>query len=57
MAQSAPRLVDATKRIAEAEWRVRVDLAACYRLIHDFGMTDLVYNHATAKVPGASTTT
>jgi ribulose-5-phosphate 4-epimerase/fuculose-1-phosphate aldolase len=39
-------------KISPAEWQVRVDLAACYRLIHRFGLTDLVYNHATAKVPG-----
>lgn len=40
------------KHISEAEWAVRVDLAACYRLVEHFGMTDLVYNHITAKVPG-----
>jgi ribulose-5-phosphate 4-epimerase/fuculose-1-phosphate aldolase len=39
-------------KCSPAEWQVRVDLAACYRLIHRFGLTDLVYNHATAKVPG-----
>lgn len=38
--------------IEEAEWAVRVDLAAAYRLIDHFGMTDLVYNHITARVPG-----
>ncbi len=32
---------------------VRVDLAACYRLIAHFGMDDLVYSHVTARVPGA----
>lgn len=57
MAQTARRIEGAAHRVAapgmaEPEWRVRVDLAACYRLIHDFGMTDLVYNYATAKVPG-----
>lgn len=39
-------------RVSEAEWQVRVDLAACYRLIAHYGMTDLVYNHITAKIPG-----
>ena len=35
------------------EWARRVDLAACYRLVALYGMTDLVYNHITARVPGA----
>jgi ribulose-5-phosphate 4-epimerase/fuculose-1-phosphate aldolase len=39
-------------RISEAEWRVRVDLAAAYRLVHHYGMALLVYNHITARVPG-----
>lgn len=35
-----------------AEWAVRIDLAACYRLVELFGFSDLVFNHITAKVPG-----
>jgi len=31
---------------------VRVDLAACYRLAARFGMTDLIYTHISARVPG-----
>lgn len=38
--------------VGEEEWAVRVDLAACYRLVAHYRMTDLVYNHITAKVPG-----
>ena len=34
------------------EWRVRVDLAACYRLFDHFRMTDLIYTHISARVPG-----
>src|SRR5258708_19343413 len=34
------------------EWRQRVELAACYRLIDLYGMTDLTYNHITVRVPG-----
>lgn len=30
-----------------------IDLAACYRLADAYGMTDLTYNHITARVPGA----
>lgn len=30
------------------EWRTRVGLAACYRIIHHFGWTSQVYNHLRA---------
>jgi ribulose-5-phosphate 4-epimerase/fuculose-1-phosphate aldolase len=39
-------------QVSDAEWQARVDLAACYRLIALHGMNDLVYNHATARIPG-----
>ncbi len=39
-------------RVSEQEWQTRVDLAACYRLVARYGMTDLIYNHITARVPG-----
>ena len=35
-----------------AEWETRVELAACYRLLAHYGMTDLIYTHSTARVPG-----
>jgi ribulose-5-phosphate 4-epimerase/fuculose-1-phosphate aldolase len=38
--------------VSDEEWQVRVDLAACYRLVAHYGMTDLVYTHLTARVPG-----
>ena len=41
------------EQVSEAEWQLRVDLAACYRLMAHFRMTDLIYNHITACVPGA----
>lgn len=37
---------------SEQEWRTRVDVAACYRLVALFGMTDLVSNHISARIPG-----
>lgn len=37
--------------VSDAEWKVRTDLAACYRLVAKYGMSDLIYNHITAKVP------
>jgi ribulose-5-phosphate 4-epimerase/fuculose-1-phosphate aldolase len=38
--------------ISDAEWETRVDLAACYRLVDLYGMTDLHLNHISARVPG-----
>jgi len=39
-------------RASAEEWELRVNLAACYRLVARYGMTDLIYNHITARVPG-----
>jgi ribulose-5-phosphate 4-epimerase/fuculose-1-phosphate aldolase len=40
------------ERVSAEEWELRVNLAACYRLVARYGMTDLIYNHITARVPG-----
>lgn len=39
-------------RVSPEEWAVRVDLAACYRCASMFRMTDLIYTHISARVPG-----
>ncbi len=39
-------------RVSAEEWQARLELAACYRLIDVYGMTDLIYNHITARIPG-----
>ena len=36
----------------EAEWLARIDLAACYRLAEMHGMSKVIWNHITARVPG-----
>ena len=41
------------ERYSAGEWGARVELAAAYRLTHHFGMTTMIYNHITARVPGA----
>lgn len=40
-------------QVSEEEWALRVDLAACYRLIAMYGWDDLVFTHVSARVPGA----
>jgi ribulose-5-phosphate 4-epimerase/fuculose-1-phosphate aldolase len=39
--------------VSPQEWQTRLDLAACYRLVDKYGMTDLIYNHITARIPGS----
>src|SRR5262245_10484034 len=39
--------------VSPEEWQARVDLAACYRLVDKYAMTDLIYNHITARIPGS----
>lgn len=39
-------------RVPAEEWAVRVDLAACYRCAALYRMTDLIYTHISARVPG-----
>jgi ribulose-5-phosphate 4-epimerase/fuculose-1-phosphate aldolase len=38
--------------VNEAEWKLRCDLAACYRLVALHGWTDLIFTHISIKVPG-----
>ena len=39
-------------RCSAAEWQARVDLAACYRLVDIYGMSDMMANHISSRVPG-----
>ncbi|MDE1167293.1 MAG: class II aldolase/adducin family protein [Pseudomonas sp.] len=38
--------------ISDVEWQARCDLAALYRMIAHFRMTDLIDTHLTLRVPG-----
>ena len=40
------------RNVDRAEWEVRCDLAAAYRLIARFGMDDLIFTHLSARLPG-----
>jgi ribulose-5-phosphate 4-epimerase/fuculose-1-phosphate aldolase len=39
-------------QVSPEEWQVRVELAACYRLVALHGWDDLIFTHISAKVPG-----
>jgi ribulose-5-phosphate 4-epimerase/fuculose-1-phosphate aldolase len=38
--------------VSPEEWQLRVDLAACYRLVALHGWGDLVFTHISARIPG-----
>ena len=38
--------------VSAAEWAMRVDLAACFRLVESFGWSGLLGTHISARVPG-----
>ncbi|HSD90373.1 MAG TPA: class II aldolase/adducin family protein [Kofleriaceae bacterium] len=42
---------DVKSKVSEAEWKLRVDLAACYRLVSHYGWDDLIFTHISARVP------
>ena len=41
--------MNSKKNYSNEEWLNRVNLSACYHLAHHFDMTDLIWNHITAK--------
>jgi len=38
--------------VSPEEWKVRVDLAAAYRLVAHYGWDDMIFTHLSARVPG-----
>jgi len=46
------RIASVEPNVSAAEWNTRVDLAAFYRLVDCWGMSDLIANHISARVPG-----
>jgi ribulose-5-phosphate 4-epimerase/fuculose-1-phosphate aldolase len=39
-------------QVSPEEWQLRVDLAACYRLVAAYGWSDLIFTHISARIPG-----
>jgi ribulose-5-phosphate 4-epimerase/fuculose-1-phosphate aldolase len=52
MNQGRLELASLKNKVSPEEWNARVDLAACYRLIAHYGMSDMMANHVTIRVPG-----
>ena len=53
--QTAPHATPKSVReqVSAEEWQIRVDLAACYRLVAHYRWDDLIFTHISARVPGA----
>lgn len=43
---------DVQPLVSPEEWQLRVDLAACYRLVALQGWSDLVFTHISVRIPG-----
>lgn len=39
-------------KVSEEEWKIRIDLAAAYRLVAYYGWDDLIFTHLSARIPG-----
>jgi ribulose-5-phosphate 4-epimerase/fuculose-1-phosphate aldolase len=39
-------------KVSPVEWKIRIDLAAAYRLVAYYGWDDLIFTHLSARVPG-----
>ncbi|MEO6269593.1 MAG: class II aldolase/adducin family protein [Lautropia sp.] len=46
------RIESVKDKCSPVEWQARVDLAACYRLVDLYGMSDMMANHISSRVPG-----
>lgn len=53
MADGSVGLASSLKgKVSEDEWKVRVELAALYRLVALHGWDDLIFTHISARIPG-----
>jgi ribulose-5-phosphate 4-epimerase/fuculose-1-phosphate aldolase len=39
-------------KVSAEEWKLRVDLAATYRLVAHYGWDDMIFTHISARIPG-----
>jgi ribulose-5-phosphate 4-epimerase/fuculose-1-phosphate aldolase len=39
-------------KVSDEEWELRVDLAAAYRIVADYGWDDLIFTHLSVRIPG-----
>ncbi len=49
---AASEIASLKGKVSDEEWRLRVDLAATYRLVAMYGWDDMIFTHISARVPG-----
>ena len=49
---SSVKIPSLAGRVSADEWRIRVDLAAAYRMVAHYGWDDIIFTHLSARVPG-----
>ena len=54
--QSVSKRTPVREQVSDAEWAKRVDLAACYRLLDLYGMSEMSANHVSTRVPDEENT-
>jgi ribulose-5-phosphate 4-epimerase/fuculose-1-phosphate aldolase len=52
MATKSQNILSISGSVSPEEWKMRVDLAACYRMVAHFGWDDLIFTHLSVRVPG-----
>ena len=52
MASAELNIPNVEGQVSEAEWQLRCELAAAYRLVALYGWSDLVFTHISARLPG-----
>ena len=52
MSQEPLNIPSVQHLVSPEEWQLRVDLAACYRLVALYGWSDLIFTHISARIPG-----
>ena len=51
-ALSSVEIPDLKGQVSDAEWALRVDLAAAYRMVAHYGWDDLIFTHLSVRIPG-----
>ena len=52
MATALKSTPNVRESVSDEEWKLRVDLAAAYRLVALYGWDDLIFTHLSVRVPG-----
>jgi ribulose-5-phosphate 4-epimerase/fuculose-1-phosphate aldolase len=39
-------------KVSDEEWKIRIDLAAAYRMVAYYGWDDIIFTHLSARIPG-----